>query len=349
MAKDFDCEIYKNEYDTIKLSKTEKNIIKANMNLALEKTSESEHKTRLFGTRPMRAAAAVFLAVIIAGLVWFIPHSNNSDGKNSFRIVADAAENSFGSTELVEIYCGESFAGFMSDNGYLNKQGKADFYTAFDVSSLKIKGNNIKSITVKSNDKFCYFSLGYETDMSKFSDYDSIENSQYTRKEIEELMTFGQLYCDGFTYNVENTEGEQLIELGRMFRYVIETDRTNKEIDDFLTEYEKLEAPKYELRRKQHEKYGNNVAITPTDEEKAIDERQRLCLAEIIDRTLSDTSIDIKVNYTDGTNGVIKISTDYVVLNQNGETIYGSDSDSYSLSECMQLGYHPHIVFRCPQ
>lgn len=36
MIKNFDCKQYEKEYDEIRLSQTEKNIIKANMNLAAD-------------------------------------------------------------------------------------------------------------------------------------------------------------------------------------------------------------------------------------------------------------------------------------------------------------------------
>ncbi len=347
MIKDFDSELYEKEFDEIKLSRTDKNIIKANMNLAAEGIlPKSKKKNISLNTKWIQAAAAVLLVAIIGGLIYIVPSLSGNNTQNSFAIVADAAENSSASTDIMEIYCGMSGAGFMSDSGYRNKQGKKDFYSDFSITDFRIKGNNIKSINIKSNKKSCYFGLDYETDLTDFTDYGSLENSQYTQKELEDYAHIGQIFCDGFTYNVEQTDGEQLIQLGGLFSYVIESDRTDAEIDGYFNEYEELEAPKYEIRKKQHEKYGDDVAIPMTDEEIEIDNKQSLCIDKFREKTLDGAVIDITVNYTDGSSAKTEVNVGYAVENESGEIIFESGTDYYKLSQSEQNDCYPQIVFR---
>lgn len=346
MIKNFDSQKYEKEYDEIRLSQTEKNIIKANMNLAAEGILNRSNKYGFsFNIKKMQAVLAVILIAVICTLIYVAPNfSGNS--KNYFTIVADAAENNSVSTNINEIYSGISTTGFMSDDKIPNKQGKYDFYSSFDITDFRIKGNNIKSITVKSNKKSCYFFMDYSADLTKFSDYKTLENSQYTSQELANFGKLGQLCCDGFTYTVEQTEDEQLIQLGNLFSYVLETDRTDNEIDRFLTEYEGLEAPKYEIRQKHHKEYGEDTAIPLTDEQIEIDNKQCFCIDKFIEKTLDDATIDVIVNYTDGTSAKTIIDVDYVVENSNGNIVFEAGTDYYKLSNCERKDCYPHIVFR---
>lgn len=347
MIKNFDSQKYEKEYDGIRLSQTEKNIIKANMNLAAEGILKKSNKYDFtFNTKIIQAVAAVILVAVICTLIYIAPNfSNNS--KNYFTIVADAAENSSASTNISEIYSGISTTGYMSDDKVPNEQGKYDFYSSFDITDFRIKGNNIKSIAVKSNKNFCYFSLDYQADLTKFSNCKTLENSQYTSRELADFGKLGQLCCDGFTYTVEQTENEQLIQLGGLFSYVLETDRTDNEIDSYLTEYESLEARKYEIRQKRHKEYGDDIAINLTDEEIEIDNKQCFCIDKFIEKALDGATIDIIVNYTDGTSAKTIIDVDYVVENSNGNIVFESGTDYYNLSDCERKDCYPHVVFRC--
>lgn len=347
MIKDFDGELYEKEFDEIKLSQTDKNIIKANMNLAAEGIlPKSKKKNIFYNTKLIQTAAAVLLVAIIGGLIYIVPNLSGNNIQNSFTIVADAAENSSVSTDISEIYCGMSGAGFMSDSSCLNKQGKRDFYSDFSITDFRIKGNNIKSINIKSNKKFCYFYLSYDSDLSKFTDCDSLKNSQYTSEQLANFGKFGSLFCDSFTYNVEQTDGEQLIQLGNLFSCMLESDRTDNEIDNYITEYENLEAPKYKLRQKAHEKYGDDVAIPLTEEQIEIENKQSLCIDKFIEKTLDDATIEVTVNYTDGTSSKTEIDVDYAVINNSGEAIFESGTAYYSLNETERTDCYPWIVFR---
>lgn len=350
MIKNFDSQKYEKEYDEIKLSQTEKNIIKANMNLAAEGILKKNSKYDFtFNTKIIQAVAAVILVAVICTLIYIAPIAPNFSGnsKNYFTLVANAAENSSSSTNIKEIYSGISTSGYMSDDKVPNEHGKYDFYSSFDITDFRIKGNNIKSITVKSNKNFCYFSLDYQADLTKFSDCKTLENSQYTSRELAEFGKFGQLCCDGFTYTVEQTENEQLIQLGGLFSYVLETDRTDNEIDSYLTEYDELEAPKYEIRQKQHKKHGDDVAIYLTDEEIEISNKQSFCTDKFIEKSLDGATIDIIVNYKDGTSAKTKIDVDYIVQNSNGDIIFDAGTDYYDLNDCERNDCYPHVVFRC--
>lgn len=346
MIKNFDCKQYEKEYDEIRLSQTEKNIIKANMNLVADGILKKTNKHNFsFNIKIIQAVAAVVLVAVICTLIYISPDfSGNS--KNYFTIVANAAEDSTTSTNIKEIYSGISTSGYMSDDKAPNKQGKYDFFSSFDITDFRIKGHNIKSITVKSNKNFCYFFLDYQTDLTKFSNCNTLENSQYTSRELANFGKFGQLCCDGFTYTVEPSENEQLIQLGGLFSYMLETDRTDNEIDSYLTEYESLETPKYEIRQKRHKEYGDDVAIYLTDEEIEIENKQSLCTDKFIEKTLDGATIDIIVNYKDGTSAKTKIDVDYIVENSNGDIIFEAGTDYYNLNDCERKDCYPHIVFR---
>ncbi len=345
----FDKKEYKRKYDEISLSQLEKNIIKAKMYQAADGeyiASPIKYKNRR--NCKWVGRIAVFTAImLIIGIVFVQPSTDTKKNKafstsNFFTITANAAEQKIKSEDIIGLYSGENSFGPISDKKLYNRQGKEDYCSDFKISEFVIEGRGIKSISLKSNKKYCYFNL---TDSKLFSDYNSLENSQYTKKQREDA-SWGLIYCDGFSCKVKDTGKKQRIDLGNLFYYTIETDRTDKEIDGWMEKLGEIQNRQWEIRSQRHMIYGDDVAIPLTEEEDRLDWETTKIIDKFNEKTLRNASIDLTVNYTDGTKDKEVINVDCVIENCEGKIIYDSGLDGYPLPEKMNKEYHHWIAFR---
>ncbi|MBR1732084.1 MAG: hypothetical protein IJ725_06595 [Ruminococcus sp.] len=122
---------------------------------------------------------AATLALIIAlGIVFYpkaVNSKNNAKSDYSFTLVANAAEiknKNLGSNVIGAFEGGSSYGAYLKgQEGY----GKyPDWFQQFDLSSLRIEGENIKSVTVSSRNKGIYFNVNVypkiiEGDINQYS------------------------------------------------------------------------------------------------------------------------------------------------------------------------------------
>lgn len=330
---------YKASYDKIKLTSQQKNDIIAEMLIERAKASEKNHIGNLINIFISKKVAVCALVVVVLLTGVIIISSVRSE--NSFVITSYAAElpeSEQGGTVIGE-FSNSAYSGFLmrdSDNKdeenslyngtCLNVQGKIDYFDIFELSELNIMGKNIESVTFKANKKFTYFSfsaLGHKDKkpdeiLDMFTDYDSIENSQYTKSQGTGFFaTKGR--CDSFTYkNPEISSNEQTINLSGYFSFVIESDRTDEEIDKCVDKIEKNYLAFEKVSDSEEISYSNNSE--KSDEELNNEISQQV---GIIDRkTLEGATIDVTVKFTDGSSQTQVIAVDYYQSAENGE--YGA-------------------------
>lgn len=292
--------------------------------------------------------------------------TSNSEGKktngNIFSITADAAE--IENKSLIGIFTGISGAQFLmkdienEDSFYRNKQGKVDYFNDFELAELNIKGSNIQSVTFKSNKKSVYFVIDpnvfeafdaeeqdelyklYSREQSQlekiaatgdFSDYDILDNSQYTKQEFEEHADglYGE-FCDGFTYTLKKaTDKEQIINIGQVINLIIETDRTDSEIDSLMNEYCALDDEYMALRAENRS--ANGEFGTVSDEENEIERKMEKLNNQMVKKTTDGAVIDVTVKFTDGSTQTQKINIGYYESEEDG--VYYSPSVTFSYAD----------------
>ncbi|MCH5304485.1 MAG: hypothetical protein J1E41_06445, partial [Ruminococcus sp.] len=227
MPDKFDVNTYKNENNSLKLTQEQKNILTAKMYQVREdmkKENYTEKRKSKFWFKPVAVtlAAAVFAAGAWIGL------GNINQPKNSFSIVANAADTQGNDNYITSGYSNTAMTGAFMDypdgSPYL-KDGYRDYFSAyFVIENLNFVGTNVKSINLKSTKKGILFNLEpttlgkdyiKEKALSDFSDYNSLENSQYTLEEFEKYagMDYG-VVCDGFSYdNSDKVNGKEQVVL----------------------------------------------------------------------------------------------------------------------------------------
>lgn len=292
--------------------------------------------------------------------------TSNSEGKktngNIFSITADAAE--IENKSLIGIFTGVSGAQFLmkdfenEDSFYRNKQGKVDYFNDFELTELNVKGSNIQSVTFKSNKKSIYFVIDpnvfeafdaeeqdelyklYSREQSKlekiaatgdFSDYDILDNSQYTKQEFEEHADglYGE-FCDGFTYTLKKaTDKEQIINIGQVINLIIETDRTDSEIDSLMNEYCALD-DEYMALRAENRRINGEFGDT-SDEENKIYEKMEELNNQMIQKAVDGAVIDVTVKFIDGSTQSQKINVGYYESEEDG--VYYSPSVTFSYAD----------------
>lgn len=293
--------------------------------------------------------------------------TSNSEGKktngNIFSITADAAE--IENKSLIGIFTGISGAQFLmkdfenEDSFYRNKQGKVDYFNDFELAELNIKGSNIQSVEFRLNHKSVYFvispdifadsedeEIGNETnkiyesgyferkniaETGDFSDYDSLENSQYTKAEFKEHADglYGE-FCDGFTYTLKNpTDKEKIINIGQAISLVVETDRTDSEIDRLMNEYCDLDDG-YMAERAENRQINGEFGET-SDEENSIYEKMVKLNSRMIQKAVDGAVIDVTIKFTDGSTQTQKINIGYYESEEDG--VYYSPSVTFSYAD----------------
>ena len=287
--------------------------------------------------------------------------SKKSNG-NIFSITANAAE--IENKSVIGMFSGMNGGQFLlkdfenEDTVYRNKQGKVDYFNNYELTELNIKGSNIESVVFRSSRKGVYFVISSEiftsledekidnennkiidnryfgqkkiAESGDFSDYDSLENSQYTKAEFKEHSDglYGE-FCDGFTYTLKNpTVTEQIIEIGQAISLVVETDRTDSEIDELMNEYCKLNDELLTLRAENRR--ANGEFGTVSDEENELERKMEKLNNQMVQKTADGSEIDVTVKFTDGSAQTQKINIGYYESKEDG--VYFSPNITFSLA-----------------
>lgn len=275
--------------------------------------------------------------------------SKKSSG-NIFSITANAAE--IENKSVIGMFSGMNGGQFLlkdfenEDTVYRNKQGKVDYFDDYELTQLSVKGSNVESVTFTSNRKSIYFVISPnvfensadETDdesykiyddgygqlkkiaeSGDFSDYNSLENSQYTKAEFEEHADglYGE-FCDRFTYTLKNpTDKEQIIEIGQAISLVVETDRTDSDIDELMNEYCKLNDELLTLRAENRR--ANGEFGTVSDEENELERKMEKLNNQMVQKTADGAEIAVTVKFTDGSAQTQKINVGYYESEEDSE------------------------------
>lgn len=290
MPDKFDVKKYKKENDILKLTNEQKKILTAKMYQVQDnmKNINNKPKKKKVWFKPV---AATLAAVILAACAWI--GFGNTQPKNSFTIVADAASVNSGDTNITNGYTDGAMTGaFMeTDTTTLRKDGYRDYFAEYVLSNFLIKGTNIKSYKIKSETKGIYFDLfpvekrrdfiDKRKALADFKDKDSLNNSQYTRAEFEEYAPFLTWVCDGYSHeNPNKPDGtEQVVLPDKYLFLILESNHSAPEIAKWIKEMEGLkvnEKKDYkvysELEKKIQKKTLNGaklkVEVTYTDNSK---------------------------------------------------------------------------------
>lgn len=286
---------------------------------------------------------------------------NRKSNGNIFSITANAAE--IENKSVIGMFSGISGGQFLmrdfekEDSLYRNKQGKVDYFNDYELTQLSVKGSNVESVTFTSNRKSIYFVInpnvfensadetddesykiyddGYSqlkkiADTGDFSDYDSLENSQYTKAEFEEHADglYGE-FCDRFTYTLKNpTDKEQIIEIGQVISLVVETDRTDSGIDEIMNEFCELSDKLLSLRAENRSANGEFGIVS--DEENKLEKKMEKLNNQMVQKTVDGAVIDVTVKFTDGSTQTQKINVGYYESEEYSE--YFSPNITFSLA-----------------
>lgn len=287
--------------------------------------------------------------------------SKKSSG-NIFSITANAAE--IENKSVIGMFSGMNGGQFLlkdfenEDTVYRNKQGKVDYFNDYELTELNIKGSNIESVVFRSNRKGVYFVISSEiftssedekidnennkiidnrylgqkkiAESGDFTDYNSLENSQYTKAEFEEHSDglYGE-FCDGFTYTLKNpTDKEQIIEIGQAISLVVETDRTDSGIDEIMNEFCELSDKLLSLRAENRR--ANGEFGTVSDEENELERKMEKLNNQMVQKTADGAEIAVTVKFTDGSAQTQKINVGYYESEEDG--VYFSPNITFSLA-----------------
>lgn len=332
MADYFNVDKFAEEMDTVSLTQNQKGILLDKMRKFDENADKSSKKLKLnYGLWIKSVAAGLVVALIFGGVFAF---TKNISAENSFVVVASAAE-------LPESELNDAIVGAFSDGGraefamcdfdyvdvnnplysthLLNGQGKIDYFNFFNLSELNIVGKNIESVTFKANKKFTYFSIepyyhaekSLEEILSMFSDNDTLNNSQYAKDAGDGFHG----YCDSFTYkNPDISDEEQTLELGGYISLVVESDRTDEEIDEYVKNIEEVYSSYKTVDIPDGRTTVNNS--NKTDEE--LMNESTKSVGEMDKKTLDGATIDITVNFADGSSQTKVLNVDFYQKVEDG-------------------------------
>lgn len=348
MAKKFDSEAYKTAYNNIKLTESQKNTLIANaLNLKKSKIYKTNNTPLYFSWA--RITACTLVAAIIFGCIFLCLKFN--DPINTFTITAAAAElpESEKNSMVIGAFSDAGHSGFaMLDTDYvdennpfhsgkcLNDQGKIDYISFYELTELNIIGKNIESVTFEANKKFTYFSfepLNHTEQkpdelLEMFKNHDTIDNSQYSNEQGNGFfVTKGR--CDSFTYdNPDVSADEQIINLGSYFSFVIESDRTDEEIDEWVDKIEEAYSAYELVDDGSGAKKDVNVS-EKSDEE--LSKQLSKYVAMMCQKMLDNATIDVTVKFRDGSTQVRTLNVDLYQNTENG--IYDASEIVLSYAE----------------
>ncbi len=321
-------EFNKTEYaesaDKIKLSDTQKNILISKMQQAGSKEDKiipiKQH--RLW----TKAIAAVLMLAIISGVLFFFGRAE----QNSFVMTANASEISEAEVEIESDYVAGMKVNALERKDlqeYSNEEYVTDWIEHISISDLSITGKNIESVSFKANKKFSHFAV-FPLDQDDFDgkadvnkkptkDKDFVEtleknyeevlpltNSNFKEKEEEtySLSVQGKR-CDGFTYtNPNTTDGEDKISFGSNVQLCFETDRFHDKVqDEYMNIIQDCEQRLNEMIQ-DYEVLDDGISRhILTEEETALVKKQWEYRGKLLERLMDGASIDITVNFKDGT------------------------------------------------
>ena len=313
----FEKDTYKNSIEKIFLTEEQKSAISKNAIKSYRKREKSYDNTEKvlekFYSVWIKAAATVVAVALIVFFTCFSIGIENS--RNSFYLVASASENNSEQAKI-RISTDISDAGFSmittDENGveiYRNKQGKKDYFVRYELSDLKVLGRNIDTISFRTKQKSTYFIVKENNE----TDFEPLTNSQYTQKEIIEHGDgmYG-VFCDGFTYkNIETTNEEQIISLGKLVQIVIESDRRDKEIDSYIQEIDEATNRINEYKIQQYNKtngVGGGVIPDEINDESEIIQNNT---DKFLQKVLKDAFIEVNVKYKDSSKKKYSFAIEY--------------------------------------
>ncbi len=313
----FEKDTYKNSIEKIFLTEKQKSAISKNAIKSYRKREKSYDNTEKvlgkFYSIWVKAAATVVSVALIVCFTCFSFGTQNS--KNSFYLVASATENS-GSKAEIKISSDVSNAGFSmittDESGieiYRNKQGKKDYFVRYELFDLKVIGRNIDTISFKVNKKSSYF-IVKENNETEFL---PLKNSQYTQTELEKYGDgmYG-VFCDGFTYkNIENTDEEQIISLGKLVQFVVESNRTDKEIDSYIQKIEDATSRINEYKMELYSQTGGTGGGVIPDEIEYESKIIQNNTDKFLQKTLEDVFIEVNVKYKDSSKQKYSFALEY--------------------------------------
>ncbi len=222
---------------------------------------------------------------------------------------------------VIGAYAGELTGGWaMYENLEKDTLDVPNFFQSYALNSFVIEGEDIESVTFKSTAKGTYFALsphGFysadgadkeETLTENFIGL-SLKNSKYSADELSKYkdgLSYGEIFCDTFTYcNVEN---EDTIDISRKIEFVIESDHKDPAQAQCLNEIWLYE----------EEAVGEKLMDSPSEEK--LDNlylEMSGCGDELQALVLKDATVDVIVNFSDGTTKT-KTLLMGLVSNENG-------------------------------
>lgn len=334
MTDKSDVDQYKCAYSKIQLTQKQKSILIAKViesNESVKNNLPENCFYNLLNCILLRKVVPCLLVAVLF-LTGIFVYTNYINSKNTFAIVASAAELQEGGQNeaVIGVYSDSGYSGFeMCDFDYkdennalcnkhlLNEQGKIDYFNFFTLSELNIVGKNIESVTFKANKRFTYFYIEplyhdekqLEEILEMFSDYDSIDNSQYPNGAGDGIFAeTGR--CDAFTYKNPNITGEeQTINLGDYLEFVVESDRTDDEIDAAVDEIEEVYLA-YDLVLDSENKEAKSVKVSDKSDEE-LENQLGKNTGVLCKKTLEGATIDITAKFTDGSTQTKVINVDF--------------------------------------
>ena len=287
------------------------------------------------------AAMAAALAVVIGVGSAVLPRSAREQLTNSFSLTANAAElnNKLDDKDIIGAFEGDGGSALMDDpynrtdniyeSGNYYKDGYIDTFWEFNLSKLRIKGENIESVSLKSESEGVYFSItptsGFDYDefeLSKNGDFyfengrsfhidkkqikkleqltkekksaytysDTLRTSQYTKDEFKK-------YGDGFGgenicdgFTFADKKKTQEINLDRDINLVCESIHSDPEIAGWLNRLREIEKQVLDA------KLARDDAMLDS-----LYEKKDAVNSKIIRKTVTGAKLTLTVKFTDGT------------------------------------------------
>ena len=113
-----------------------------------------------------------------------------------------------------------------------------------------------------------------------------------------------------------STVTEQIIEIGQAISLVVETDRTDSEIDELMNEYCKLNDELLTLRAENRR--ANGEFGTVSDEENELERKMEKLNNQMVQKTADGAEIAVTVKFTDGSAQTQKINVGYYESEEDG-------------------------------
>lgn len=329
--------MYKNLFDEFKSIKAPESAVNEAVTKAMAQINKDEINSgsELRLCRPRRKLASGLLAACFAVVIMFgayfgfgskvIQTETQSKG---FIITANAYEakklGEKADSAVIGVYTSELSGGWAM---YLNleqyKDFSPNFFQSYVFGDFTIEGEGIESVTFKSKAEGTYFALSpagiylnadedkaqkqVENALKSYADM-SLSNSQYSQKELKEHsdgLSFGNMYCDAFTFT--NASRSDKIDFSNKLEFIIESNHNNPIMSEKLDRLWECEQQLTACKADHTSEGGESSA----EEERLYKEIDKLS-EEIRQLVLKDATIDIVVNFTDGSTLVKHLDVDLV-------------------------------------